>query len=186
MPQKILPDDDNFCRFCEKRMERKRMGSSGTLESRSIFRRRKYCDQKCMASALTGRIRVLSINNSRRQSAKARRECCEQCGSVKLLHVHHMDENPLNNTPSNLKTLCLRCHFKWHWTHGKMSVRQRKPCLLCDRPSRSHGYCWKHLHRVRRHGDPLVVKRGNQNGTYTVIEDLDGILRKQSTKKLNT
>jgi 5-methylcytosine-specific restriction endonuclease McrA len=39
---------------------------------------------------------------------------CESCGDVPeestLLHMHHIDDNPFNNTSDNLKLLCVRCH----------------------------------------------------------------------------
>lgn len=39
---------------------------------------------------------------------------CVVCASQKKLHVHHIDVNNTNNTPSNLVTLCAKCHFAWH------------------------------------------------------------------------
>src|SRR6266700_6225642 len=35
---------------------------------------------------------------------------CARCGSNRFLVVHHMDENFTNDDPSNLETLCKRCH----------------------------------------------------------------------------
>lgn len=46
---------------------------------------------------------------------------CETCrvtiADPRLLHMHHIDENPLNNTDANLKLLCQSCH--WKTTHIK-------------------------------------------------------------------
>lgn len=40
---------------------------------------------------------------------------CECCGSEKDLQIHHVDRfNWLNNTPSNLRVLCNKCHAKEH------------------------------------------------------------------------
>ena len=35
---------------------------------------------------------------------------CTVCGSRRALQVHHRDDNPFNNDPSNLQTLCWWCH----------------------------------------------------------------------------
>lgn len=43
-----------------------------------------------------------------------RKAACERCGATKKLVVHHRDENRQNNTPSNLETLCHRCHQTHH------------------------------------------------------------------------
>ena len=49
---------------------------------------------------------------------------CQTCGQgfsdkecKKFLHVHHIDANKRNNTPENLKVLCIECHCKEH-NHG--------------------------------------------------------------------
>lgn len=34
------------------------------------------------------------------------------------LHVHHIDENPQNNEPKNLITLCQKCHIFYHKFYG--------------------------------------------------------------------
>jgi hypothetical protein len=41
---------------------------------------------------------------------KQRKDSCERCGSTKFLCVHHKDEDRSNNVPSNLETVCKRCH----------------------------------------------------------------------------
>lgn len=55
-----------------------------------------------------------------------RKDCCEECGSKneydaggylvkkRRLTVHHVDGNRFNNDPSNLQTLCRKCHDKKH------------------------------------------------------------------------
>jgi 5-methylcytosine-specific restriction endonuclease McrA len=51
------------------------------------------------------------------------KEKCERCGSGQFVLVHHIDEDRKNNQPSNLETLCKRCHQKHHETsrdsHGR-------------------------------------------------------------------
>ena len=39
---------------------------------------------------------------------------CQDCGSDQDLHIHHLDENPWNNDPANLRTLCRGCHKQVH------------------------------------------------------------------------
>jgi|AntDeeMinimDraft_5_1070356.scaffolds.fasta_scaffold09072_2 5-methylcytosine-specific restriction endonuclease McrA len=39
---------------------------------------------------------------------------CVLCLSGESLHVHHIDEDPTNNEPENLVTLCERCHNAFH------------------------------------------------------------------------
>jgi predicted nucleic acid-binding Zn ribbon protein len=56
---------------------------------------------------------------------KYRKDHCEFCGldtlDTKLTFiVHHRDENPLNNAPENLITLCHRCHKLVH--RGKIDL----------------------------------------------------------------
>lgn len=48
-----------------------------------------------------------------------RKDYCEYCGNRKLdtkltFVVHHKDGDPINNHPSNLVTLCHRCHKLVH------------------------------------------------------------------------
>jgi len=50
---------------------------------------------------------------------------CQRCKKTKkrwgnLLHVHHIDENKLNNNPSNLISLCATCHME---SHGNQILR---------------------------------------------------------------
>lgn len=39
---------------------------------------------------------------------------CVACGSEGRLHVHHIDNWPMNNASGNLVTLCATCHQKLH------------------------------------------------------------------------
>src|SRR5262249_1129859 len=124
---------------CGKKLMQKRF-SSGVLESPSMLKRRKFCNQTCMAAFQTGRFRKPPTAQwSRAQSNKTRKAACENCGSTSRLHVHHIDSNPLNNTPSNLQTLCSVCHMRTHWREWKATTKQPKPCLVCDRPARTNG-----------------------------------------------
>ena len=50
---------------------------------------------------------------------------CVECGETERLEVHHLDENPLNNTAANLVTVCRPCHEKVHFSPegAAMSLR---------------------------------------------------------------
>jgi len=52
---------------------------------------------------------------------KAENYTCQECGwkptqpkEKKYIHTHHMDKNKNNNLSSNLKVLCIKCHFNYH------------------------------------------------------------------------
>jgi hypothetical protein len=46
-----------------------------------------------------------------------KKDHCEQCGSLDRLQIHHLDKDPWNCNPSNLKTFCEPCHKAWHVRH---------------------------------------------------------------------
>jgi len=59
---------------------------------------------------------------------------CEDCGaenhkphpvtgSIVILTVAHLDHNPENNDPANLKALCQRCHLAWDARQHVASAR---------------------------------------------------------------
>jgi hypothetical protein len=45
---------------------------------------------------------------------KAQAGTCERCGSRRFLLVHHRDRDRTNSDPSNLESLCKRCHQVEH------------------------------------------------------------------------
>jgi hypothetical protein len=65
-----------------------------------------------------------SVSESQARSRRLVREQmksnCELCGIDKRLHIHHEDKNPYNSDPSNLKTLCYKCHAEWHHFHDSV------------------------------------------------------------------
>ncbi len=150
-------EENQKCLSCQKELVQKRF-SSGVLESPSMLKRRKYCDQKCMAKGQEG-LRVLTPKNSRRQSAKASTRVCMKCQKTEgKMHVHHKDENPLNNDQLNLMTLCVSCHSKAHSPNYNSETMTRKPCVHCEMPAQKNGLCNTHLSRLNRHGHPLAKK----------------------------
>jgi len=100
---------DKLCDRCGSMMTRKRYGKR--LEDAGVFRKRRFCSLSCANK----RGNWGSSSAARhRASQKFRRDYCEECGQKDHLHVHHVDENHHNNDPSNLKTLCPRCHKLAH------------------------------------------------------------------------
>src|SRR5699024_4839351 len=83
------------------------------------FNKRKYCDKMCMRRDwILNKTKRNSNERNSRANAKLRIELltnkreCEKCRSTKNLDVHHMDENPFNNSLENLQVLCRSCHTK--------------------------------------------------------------------------
>ena len=163
-----LEDPKKNCAQCGALMQRKRFNSG--LEDRGRFKQRKYCDQKCMAAAMEGRMKIPSRQNSRRQSLKMRKDRCENCGVTSRLHAHHRDSNPMNNDLSNIQTLCASCHMHTHWREWRVTKFPLKSCKHCEKRARHRGLCNTHYTRFRRHGDPLL-RRERQNGVWRLVRD---------------
>ena len=174
MSRRRLPDPIKFCRSCGEIMTRQTF-KTGRLEDRSVFRKRVYCDRACMARGQEGVIKKHTPKNSRRQSAKTALSRCQACGSTKNLHVHHVDENPMNNSPLNLQTLCASCHKRWHRHHGKEILNPLVVCRICGKPQKGLGWCSKHYQRFRTYGDPYLTKRSTSSG-FVLVRMPDGAL----------
>ncbi len=161
MPRAQAQTPVQHCQNCQKVLERKRF--NGRLEDLTVFKKRKFCNQVCMAESMIQE--EVTLAGLRSRSMKLKEGQCSQCGTQENLHVHHMDSNPANNSSGNLKTLCAACHAKWHWEHGKSQSKPVKACQYCDKPARKNGLCNTHASRMYRHGNPLMVRGGIQNPT---------------------
>ena len=146
-----------FCKACGKLLVAGRF-PSGRKESPSQLAKRKYCNQKCMAKGMQ-KDTCRSLSHSRMKAKRHIKEACETCGATGRLHVHHKDENPRNNRPSNLMTLCASCHRLCHSPNGDPTTGRRRPCRFCEMPSYKSRMCNTHLGRLRRYGHPLAKKR---------------------------
>lgn len=151
-----IPVEIKNCKQCGAPMPRKAYG--GRLEDRGRYARRQFCNQQCMAAWQEGRIKTPTPRAGRLQATKTMKPACEHCGSTTRRHVHHRDENPLNNAPSNLQTLCVACHRLAHSQHFNATTGQRMHCAHCANPAMRRGLCWTHLTRFRKYGDPLARK----------------------------
>ncbi len=166
MPRK--PDPAKNCRHCGKKMARKMFGKR--VEDMTAFLKRPYCDRTCMSEAMEGTIKVMNDHNSHRQSCKKVKDACEVCGATgRRLHVHHKDENAMNNSEDNLVTLCVPCHRRWHSPNYTDCGRKRKPCLHCNRPCERKGMCGMHLQRLSKYGSPFLTKRRTPSG-FVLVE----------------
>jgi hypothetical protein len=105
------PDPLNHCRKCGTRLKRKRF--NGRLEDRRAFLRRRFCDQTCMAHAYVKNT-PSHADTFRWRARKLRGRCCEVCGATTNLAAHHLDGNEQHNSPTNIQTLCGRCHTTHH------------------------------------------------------------------------
>lgn len=125
MPMPAKPDPIKHCIQCGAGMFRKRMSTSGRLEDRAVFLRRRYCDQKCMARAFIKIDPTLGALRFRARKEAIKKGSCEVCGETRQLAIHHMDENVRNNSPENTPTLCNWCHKTWHHYFGLAAVAKR-------------------------------------------------------------
>lgn len=124
MPYPRKPTPERACAVCGKALERKRF--SGRLEDPTAFMKRRFCDQACMGIA--ARKPDATQQAVRRRQWSNRLSKCEECGATDVkLELHHLDECPANDAPSNLRTLCTSCHQTWHWNHGQRRARRRVP-----------------------------------------------------------
>jgi len=102
---------------------------------------------------------MLTNDGHRYHARKLRQDCCEKCGTTENLNTHHKDENLANNSPENIQTLCAACHTGHHWENGKKPWRKYPPaCSVCGNPA-IRGMCETHRSRLKRHGNPYLVKR---------------------------
>ncbi len=105
-------EPDKHCQACETKLNR-RANDSGGPESLSVFKRRKYCNDKCAQH----RNRPDGWIKNHSEARKHKKDECESCGIKESLHAHHIDGDPKNNTRKNIQTLCTWCH---HFIHAIM------------------------------------------------------------------
>lgn len=145
---RVLPPQS--CAECGRTLERKRY--NGRLEDSGVFLRRKFCDQRCMAANFDGRP-VKEDSTTGTAHWHSRKSIppgpCWHCGKSNASDVHHLDWNWRNNSPENLARLCRSCH--------QLAHSKRGTCRICGEPQKGRGLCNKHLLRMRRWGDPMIV-----------------------------
>lgn len=160
-----IPDPEKNCLHCSALLVRKRYGEQ--LEDMGRFRQRKFCDLRCMGLHKTKPPTVKHRIYCQASKAIPLKANCERCGGTARLGRHHLNQNPTDNRPENVQTLCASCHTKWHWEHGKPK-RSKARCSVCGRPAARRGLCQKHWFRFAKYGDPLLTKYGNKYGSKLV------------------
>lgn len=166
---RLKEDPEKYCVYCGERLHRKRI--NGRMEDMAIFKKRKYCDQLCMAR---GQIKERATRSALLKRVEhLRKDACEMCGATENLATHHKDENWTNNDPSNLTTLCGSCHTKWHWEHGKKASKRQSACKICGEPARKLDMCQKHYQRFRKYGDPYLTKK-KIGSRYVLVREVPG------------
>lgn len=98
----------------------------GASLSKATAIRCKLCAAKAPGSWNDQQARIAVYNRgalattarARKLVKACRKETCENCGGAERLHIHHLDLDPWNCAPENLKTLCEPCHKAWHVRHG--------------------------------------------------------------------
>src|SRR6516162_888268 len=126
MPRVATSSPVKFCEWCKKPMQRKRYPPRGALECNRNFQKRRFCSLSCFAFHQHS-TEPPSVAAARKRAYKMVKRECEACGTTFEMSVHHLDENPRNNEPSNHQTLCLSCHGFWH------RARKRSPKQMPDR-----------------------------------------------------
>lgn len=131
MPMKHIPPKP--CRVCGKLMHRRRL-RSGRIEDAGCFRRRVYCDRKCMAHGQRKSAAELTRSGLLVRARRHLKSACEHCSTTQRLSIHHVDRDWRNNSPENLMTLCASCHTTLHHEAGEIVTRRRqKTCPACGR-----------------------------------------------------
>lgn len=83
----------------------------------SLIRPMCGCGNKAISTGIDPQGRQNYKNRCRtciRRAQSLKKAFCEKCGarpeSSRDLHADHIDMDPSNNSPSNVQTLCVRCH----------------------------------------------------------------------------
>jgi hypothetical protein len=123
MPRKEEPKKS--CKLCGIGFQRKTF--NGRLEDLGVFKRRKYCSIRCAGI----KERPGHWGTFHWRARRHRGLSCEACGSMELLHAHHVDGKPQNNEQENIQTLCVFCHNFLHATADRLGWIQpgRLPTL---------------------------------------------------------
>ena len=81
----------------------------------------KYCSRICKDEYAKNKVGVLSpsykhgFRTYRKRALEHFKYTCKSCGLIdRRLHVHHIDGNNKNNSPSNWIILCPLCHRRVH------------------------------------------------------------------------
>jgi 5-methylcytosine-specific restriction endonuclease McrA len=108
-PTKQIPV--KYCEHCGALMQRKRFGER--LEDYGRFTRRVYCDKTCFSASLVKPVPSRTYGRNK-YFKKYLGTSCDVCGVGTRLQIHHIDNDPSNNSLENIQTLCISCHTSHH------------------------------------------------------------------------
>lgn len=114
---RVLATVSLVCEQCGRPFER--------VTGQTRHSKRHFCSRACGFAAHRGASAAnFTGDESTRRSAHIRaitatpRRPCDACGAepptLRRLHRHHVDLNPWNNAPENLRILCASCHMRLH------------------------------------------------------------------------
>jgi len=101
--------DSIVCANCGKKIYR--VKSKMSKSKSGLY----FCNRNCSSTYFNHSSNIVSINNYRDKAIDYYGAKCELCGDnedIRLLDVHHIDENRCNNEINNLIVLCVKCHAK--------------------------------------------------------------------------
>ena len=124
MPKEAKQTPAKSCEWCGSIFTRGRLGKNNQLECVANYMRRKFCSISCSVKRQHA-TEPPTAAASRKRAKKQLQGQCESCGWTVDLCIHHVNGNPMDNSASNLQTLCMNCHSYWHATHKRLG----KPCL---------------------------------------------------------
>jgi len=149
-------------RMVRKAVCAKESGKNNTLECKANFMRRKFCSRSCSVSKQHTREALTVAASRKRASREFMLERCDSCGSAVSLSVHHIDGNPMNNTPSNMQTLCLSCHSFWHAYLKRIGVPPSKPMPRLIAWDACAGTGTRSSRKSRRSSSPHILREGEE------------------------
>ena len=126
----VKPNLPKFCKTCGEPLVRKRYGKN--MEDYTRYQARTHCNQSCANT----KAQVVK-DTLHWRARKHRKPNCETCQTTNDLHVHHIDRNPANNDPANLRTLCASCHLKLHWQEDRDRRMATNPFVAAKRGASS-------------------------------------------------
>jgi len=116
--------------------------------------RKKYCSHKCKMSdpdfhearakaMWKGTYKQIKRVALKSYFSSGKKLICNECGTKKQIHIHHIDHNRLNNNAINLEALCNSCHNRLH-------IYKRILCPVCGQifveghrcPSENQRHVW--------------------------------------------
>ena len=148
-------DSLKHCGYCAKVLQRKRY--NGRLEDNGSFRRRKYCDRKCMAKMME--VPFPGRPAWAQRARRLRKTNCEKCGATETLAIHHRNRKWWDNRKENIGTLCASCHTTLHHASGDIVPRKAwRHCRHCGYLTYGRSVCNTCRTQIKRHGKPHPEK----------------------------